>query len=67
MAFLQCMGPAMHNHSKIYTCLDASKSLPQTFLVKKKKWIWLGFTFLGGFERFPLQYEKQNTDLITLL
>lgn len=57
----------MHNRLKIYTSLDASKSLPQTFLVLKKKWIWLGFTFLSCFERFPLHYEKQNTDLITLL
>lgn len=52
-------------HMKIYICLDACKSVPETFLVKKR--IWLGFTFHGCFERFPLQYAKQNTDLITLL
>ena len=30
-----------------------------------RKWIWLGFTFPSCLERFPLHYERQNTDLIT--
>jgi hypothetical protein len=41
-----------------------AKPAKNTFLVKINKWIWLAFTFPSGFEKFLLQFGRQNTDLI---
>lgn len=56
----------MHNNFKIYIYSDTSKSLLKSFLINKEKDL-ARFYLCQLFEKFPLQYERQNTDLIIFL